>query len=72
MGLQDVFFQLRLPFDSPEAQALSTKIQEEIYFHALVASCELAEKKGPHPTFAETRMAEGQAPVRSVEREARR
>ena len=31
MGLQDVFFQLRLPFDSAEALALSTRIQEEIY-----------------------------------------
>ena len=39
--------------------ALSTKIQEEIYFHALTASVELAERHGPHPTFAETRMAAG-------------
>jgi ribonucleoside-diphosphate reductase alpha chain len=60
MGLQDVFFQLHLPFDSPEAHALSTRIQEEIYFHALTASCDLAEKHGPHETFAETRMAKGQ------------
>lgn len=59
MGLQDVFFQLHLPFDSPEAQALSARIQEEIYFHALLASCELAEKSGPHETFADTRLAEG-------------
>ena len=59
MGLQDVFFQLRLPFDSPEAQYLSTRIQEEIYFHALAASCELAEKQGAHPSFNETRLAEG-------------
>jgi ribonucleoside-diphosphate reductase alpha chain len=59
MGLQDVFFQLRLPFDSPEAQALSTKIQEEIYYNALVASCELAEKNGPHPTFDDTKLASG-------------
>ena len=59
MGLQDVFFQLRMAFDSPEAQALSTRIQEEIYFHAMTASCELAEKNGPHENFAETRMAEG-------------
>ena len=59
MGLQDVFFQLRLAFDSPEAQYLSARIQEEIYYHSLVASCELAEKNGPHPSFAETRLAEG-------------
>ena len=59
MGLQDVFFQLGLAFDSAEAQELSTRIQEEIYYHALVASCELAEKFGAHPTFADTRAAEG-------------
>jgi ribonucleoside-diphosphate reductase alpha chain len=60
MGLQDVFFQLRLPFDSQEAQSLSTKIQEEIYFHALSASCDLAEQRGAHPAFAETRAARGE------------
>jgi ribonucleoside-diphosphate reductase alpha chain len=60
MGLQDALFQLRLPFDSPEALALSTKIQEEIYFHALSTSCELAEKCGAHPAFAETRAARGE------------
>lgn len=59
MGLQDVFFQMRLPFDSPEAQYLSTRIQEEIYYHALMASCDLAVKDGPHPSFADTRLAEG-------------
>lgn len=59
MGLQDVFFQLGLAFDAPEAQALSTRIQEEIYFHAMSASCAMAERDGAHETFAETRMAEG-------------
>lgn len=60
MGLQDVFFQLRLPFDSPEARRLSRKIQEEIYFHALTVSCELAEQNGPHAAFAESRAANGE------------
>jgi ribonucleoside-diphosphate reductase alpha chain len=59
MGLQDVFFALRLPFDAPEARQLSKRIQEEIYFHALDASCVLAEEIGPHPAFAETRASEG-------------
>ncbi len=60
MGLQDVFFQLGLAFDSAEARELSTRIQEEIYYHALWASCELAEKNGAHPAFADTRAASGQ------------
>ena len=60
MGLQDVFFKLGLPFDSDEARALSRKISEHIYFHALWASTELAEVSGPHPSFADTRAAKGQ------------
>ncbi len=59
MGLQDVFFQLRLPFDSVKAREISQKIQEEIYYAALNASCELAREKGAHPAFAETRAAQG-------------
>ena len=59
MGLQDVFFKLRLPFDSEKARAISAKIQEEIYFAALDASSDLAAEKGAHPAFAETRAAGG-------------
>ncbi|HEX4019833.1 MAG TPA: ribonucleoside-diphosphate reductase subunit alpha [Acidobacteriaceae bacterium] len=59
MGLQDVFFQLHLPFDAPEARSLAARIQEEVYYHALSASCTLAEKDGPHAAFAETRAAHG-------------
>nr|WP_172624104.1 ribonucleoside-diphosphate reductase subunit alpha [Rhodanobacter glycinis] len=59
MGLQDVFFKLRLPFDSAEALALSSRIAEEIYFHALSQSNELAEAEGAHPGFAESRAASG-------------
>ena len=59
MGLQDVFFQLRLAFDSNEAQKLSTQIQEEIYYNSLSASIDLAEKHGAHSNFAETRAAQG-------------
>jgi len=60
MGLQDVFFQMRLPFDAPDARALSARIAEEVYFHALTASAELAITKGPHPAFDETRAARGE------------
>jgi ribonucleoside-diphosphate reductase alpha chain len=59
MGLADVFFKLRLPFDSAQARELSARIAEEIYLAALSVSCELAERFGPHPAFAETRAARG-------------
>jgi ribonucleoside-diphosphate reductase alpha chain len=59
MGLQDVFFQLGIPFDSEDALELSTRISEAIYFHALSASCDLAEAKGAHKAFSKTRAAKG-------------
>ncbi len=60
MGLQDVFFQMHVPFDSEEARAISKAIAEEIYFHALSASLELAKERGKHPSFEETRAARGE------------
>ena len=59
MGLQDVLFKLRLPFDDPRAAELAARIQEEIYYWALSTSNELAEAYGPHQTFADTRAAQG-------------
>jgi ribonucleoside-diphosphate reductase alpha chain len=60
MGLQDVFFKMGVPFDSPVARDVSRRISEEIYFNALWASTELAEANGPHAAFAETRAAAGE------------
>lgn len=60
MGLQDVFFRLRLPFDSEEARRLSTKIQATVYFHALRTSMELARQHGAHDAFPLTRAAAGE------------
>ncbi len=60
MGLQDVFFKLRLPFDSGPARKLSRDIAEAIYFHALSASNELAIERGRHPGFDDTRAARGE------------
>ncbi len=60
MGLQDVFFKLRLAFDGAAARALSARIAETVYYNALQASCELAEESGAHPAFAETRASLGE------------
>lgn len=59
MGLQDVFFKLRLPFDSAEARALSTRIAERIMLAAYEASADLAERNGPLPAWEKTRTARG-------------
>ncbi len=59
MGLQDVFFKLRLPFDSAEAKALSTRMAERIMLAAYEASADLAERSGPLPAWEKTRTAQG-------------
>ncbi|MFC4493634.1 ribonucleoside-diphosphate reductase subunit alpha [Streptomyces ovatisporus] len=59
MGLQDVFFRMRLPFDSDEARELSARISERIMLAAYGTSAELAERHGPHPSWTETRTARG-------------
>ena len=60
MGLQDLFFQMRLPFDSPEARRLSQRISAQVYFRALSTSADLAAEKGRHPAFDQTRAARGE------------
>ena len=60
MGLQDLFFALRLPFDGEAARDLSARISEEIYYWALRTSLELAREKGAHAAFGETRASHGE------------
>jgi ribonucleotide reductase alpha subunit len=43
---------MEYPFDSPDAAQLNKNIFETIYFAAVTASCELAEKYGPYSTFS--------------------
>ena len=50
-GLADVFFMMRLPFDSEQALNLSTDIAEAIYYGAVRESCRLARIDGPYSTF---------------------
>ena len=59
MGLADVFFMLRLAFDSPEAKKLSTRISEQIALAAYETSARQAERLGVHPAFEDTRAALG-------------
>jgi ribonucleoside-diphosphate reductase alpha chain len=59
MGLADVFFQLRLDFDSAEALELSTRIAEEVALSAYEASTQLAARLGRHETYDATRAAGG-------------
>jgi ribonucleoside-diphosphate reductase subunit M1 len=50
---------MRFPFDSPQAKALNIQIFETLYFGALEASMELAEKYGPYETYQGSPASQG-------------
>uniref|UniRef100_A0AC34Q6V7 Ribonucleoside-diphosphate reductase n=1 Tax=Panagrolaimus sp. JU765 TaxID=591449 RepID=A0AC34Q6V7_9BILA len=58
-GLADAFQLLEYPFTSPEAKELNIQIFETIYYGALEASCELAEKFGPYETYEGSPVSKG-------------
>jgi len=58
-GLADAFLLMRYPFESREAQQLNTDIFETIYYAALKASCEFAERFGPYETYAGSPVSQG-------------
>ena len=58
-GLADAFILMRYPFDSPQAKQLNIEIFETIYFGALTASCELAERDGPYDSYEGSPMSKG-------------
>ncbi|KAL3835243.1 hypothetical protein ACJIZ3_009979 [Penstemon smallii] len=59
-GLADTFILLGMAFESAEAQQLNKDIFETIYYHALKASCELAQKEGgPYETYVGSPVSKG-------------
>lgn len=58
-GLADTFIMMRYPFESENAQLLNKQIFETIYYGAMEASCELAEKFGPYETYDGSPVSKG-------------
>jgi len=58
-GLADAFLLMRYPFVSNEAKALNREIFETIYFAALTASNELAQRDGYYQTFPGSPASQG-------------
>ena len=50
-GLANVFFKLKIAYDSEEAKQINKNVFETIYHAALEESCDLAEKHGSYETF---------------------
>lgn len=58
-GLADVFFIMKLPFESEEARKLNKDIFEAIYYGTTRASCDIAKKDGAYETFEGSPFSEG-------------
>lgn len=58
-GLADVFFKLKLPFESEAAKSINKLISETMYFGALEASVDLAKIYGPYESFPDSPLSQG-------------
>ena len=59
-GLADTFIMLRLPFTSEKAKELNQEIFETLYFAAMTASLEEAQKDGPYETYKGSPISKGE------------
>lgn len=50
---------MRYPFGSPESRKLNIQIFETLYYGALEASCELAEKYGTYSSYQGSPISQG-------------
>ncbi|WP_339044208.1 ribonucleoside-diphosphate reductase subunit alpha [Cardinium endosymbiont of Tipula unca] len=58
-GLADALLKMKLVFDSPEARKLNKEIFETIYFAALTASKDLAQKEGVYESYLGSPISQG-------------
>ena len=66
MGFQDALYKLRLPYASREAVEFADRSMELVSFHAIQASVELAEERGPYSSFAGSLWSQGVLPIDSI------
>ncbi len=52
MGLADMMYRLGVRYGSPDGQEFGAQVMEFVRFHAMRASIDLAEERGPFPAIA--------------------
>ena len=62
MGLADLLFELRAPYNSDEGRKMMEELMEFINYHSKLASIELAKERGPVPYFNKSFYPEGKLP----------
>jgi len=62
MGLADLLFELRSPYNSEEGRKIMEELMEFINYHSKLASVQLAKERGPLPYFDKSFYPEGRLP----------
>ncbi|HEY8488359.1 MAG TPA: ribonucleoside-diphosphate reductase subunit alpha, partial [Thermaerobacter sp.] len=63
MGFAEAVNRLGWGYADPQAAELADRVLEFISYHAILASCRLADERGPFPAFAESGWARGRVPL---------
>jgi ribonucleoside-diphosphate reductase alpha chain len=62
MGVADLLFEMKLPYDSDEGRAFMERLMEFINYYSKVQSVQLAKERGPFPLFEKSSYARGEMP----------
>jgi ribonucleoside-diphosphate reductase alpha chain len=66
MGVQDVFYKLDIAFDDPRALQVSDTLMENIAYHALMSSSQLAQERGAYTSYAGSKWDRGLLPQDTI------
>jgi ribonucleoside-diphosphate reductase alpha chain len=67
MGFADALFALRIPYSSDTAVAFADRSMEQISYHAIEASTDLAAERGRYQTYDGSLWSQGVLPIDSLE-----
>ncbi len=63
MGVADLLYKLRIPYNSKEGYELQSKLSEALTYYSMEESVALAKSRGKFPLCAKTEYPEGKIPV---------
>ena len=63
MGVADLLYKLRIPYNSSEGYELQAKLSEALTYYSMEESVALAKSRGEFPLCAKTEFPEGKIPV---------
>jgi ribonucleoside-diphosphate reductase alpha chain len=63
MGIADLLFLLKIPYDSNDGYAFMYKLAEAVSYYSMEESVAIAKVRGPFPLFKETDYVKGKIPV---------